>query len=41
MNRAMGLIDLVPEVFTPPTLKKMAFVSDLVRKNCHQASPNA
>ena len=41
MNRAMGLIDLVPEVFTPPTLKKIAFVSDLVQKNRHQASPNA
>jgi hypothetical protein len=33
MNRAMGLIDLVPEIFTPPTLRKMKFVHDLVRKS--------
>lgn len=33
MSRAMGLIDLVPEVFHPETLRKMQYVNDLVRKS--------
>lgn len=31
MNRAMGLIDLVPEVFVPSVVVKMGFVHDLIR----------
>lgn len=31
LNRAMGLKDLVPEVFTPAITKKMRFVHDLIR----------
>lgn len=31
MNRAMGLLDLVPEVFGPVVVKKMQFVHDLLR----------
>jgi len=31
MNRAMGLIDLVPEILLPPIVTKMQFVHDLVR----------
>lgn len=31
MNRAMGLIDLVPEILLPPIVAKMQFVHDLVR----------
>jgi hypothetical protein len=38
MNRAMGLIDLVPEVFRPKTLRKMQYVSDLIRRS---SVPNA
>lgn len=32
MNRAMGLIDLVPEIFAPPIVAKLCFVHDLVRR---------
>jgi len=31
MNRAMGLIDLVPEILLPPIIAKMQFVHELVR----------
>ncbi len=31
MNRAMGLIDLVPEILLPPIVAKMQFVHDLIR----------
>ncbi len=31
MNRAMGLLDLTPEVFTEPVVAKLAFVDDVVR----------
>ncbi|NQV28632.1 MAG: putative zinc-binding metallopeptidase [Rhodopirellula sp.] len=31
MNRAMGLIDLVPEIFAPPIVEKMQFVHNLLR----------
>jgi hypothetical protein len=31
MNRAMGLHDLVPEVFVPPVVAEMQFVHDLIR----------
>ncbi|WP_146453375.1 zinc-binding metallopeptidase family protein [Rubripirellula tenax] len=31
-NRAMGLIDLVPEILTPAVVTKLGFVHDLVRK---------
>jgi hypothetical protein len=31
LNRAMGLIDLVPEVLTTPTIRKLAFVHNLIR----------
>ncbi len=31
MNRAQGLIDLVPEVFSPPVLEKLEFVHSLLR----------
>ncbi|MEO8498998.1 MAG: putative zinc-binding metallopeptidase, partial [Planctomycetota bacterium] len=30
MNRSMGLIDLVPEIFAPPIVVKLSFVHDLV-----------
>ena len=30
-NRAMGLIDLVPEILTPPVVTKLQYVHDLVR----------
>lgn len=32
MNRAMGLLDFVPEVFTPPVVAKLGFVHDLLRQ---------
>ena len=32
MNRAMGLIDLVPEIFAPPIVEKMQFVHNLLRQ---------
>lgn len=32
MNRAMGLLDLVPEVFAPPIVAKLNFVHDLLRQ---------
>jgi hypothetical protein len=38
MNRAMGLVDLVPEVFFPPILEKMKFISDLVTRACQPPS---
>ena len=31
MSRAMGLIDLVPQVFVPPVLDKLRFLHTLVR----------
>jgi hypothetical protein len=30
LNRDMGLLDLVPEVFTPPVVEKLRFVHDVV-----------
>jgi hypothetical protein len=37
MNRAMGLIDLVPEIFAPPIVEKMQFVHNLLcRATQHQ-----
>ncbi|WP_250464809.1 zinc-binding metallopeptidase family protein [Microbulbifer litoralis] len=33
MNRAMGLIDYVPELFIPPVVGKISFVHDLLRDN--------
>lgn len=32
MNRAMGLMDLVPEVFTQPVVEKLRFVHELIRR---------
>lgn len=32
MNRAMGLLDLVPEVYTGSILKKLEFIHDLLRR---------
>lgn len=32
MNRAVGLLDLVPEVYTPAILGKIEFIHDLLRK---------
>jgi hypothetical protein len=32
MNRAMGLLDLVPEVFVPPVIAKLGFIHDLLRQ---------
>ena len=29
LNRDMGLLDLVPQVFTPPVVEKMRFIHDL------------
>ena len=31
MNRAMGLVDLVPEILVPPVVAKLQFIHDLVR----------
>ena len=31
MNRAMGLIDFVPEIFSPAVISKIAYVHDLLR----------
>ena len=31
MNRAVGLLDLVPEVFTPAILNKISFIHNLIR----------
>jgi len=31
LNRAMGLMDLAPEVIAPPIVSKLEFVHDLVR----------
>lgn len=31
MNRAMGLIDFVPEIFTPAVVIKIGYVHDLLR----------
>ena len=33
MNRTMGLLDFVPEIFTPPVVAKLGFVHDLLRAN--------
>jgi hypothetical protein len=33
MNRALGLLDLVPEVFTPAVVKKMKYIHQLLKKN--------
>lgn len=32
LNRAMGLLDIVPEVFVPPVVEKMRFIHTLVRQ---------
>ncbi|HVX13816.1 MAG TPA: putative zinc-binding metallopeptidase [Pirellulales bacterium] len=32
MNRSVGLVDLVPEVFVPPVIEKLRFVHRLVRQ---------
>jgi hypothetical protein len=32
MNRSMGLLDLVPEVFVPPVCKKLHFIHELVHQ---------
>ena len=39
MNRAMGLHDLVPEVFVPPVVAKMQFVHDLIRAAAGKPAP--
>lgn len=36
INRAMGLIDLVPEVFTPAVLVKIQFIHNLLRSAARQ-----
>ncbi|WP_149498275.1 zinc-binding metallopeptidase family protein [Roseiconus lacunae] len=33
LNRDIGLLDLVPEVFTPPVIEKMQFVHQLAQSN--------
>jgi hypothetical protein len=38
MNRAMGLMDLVPEVFTTATTGKLEFVHGLVRRSAERRS---
>jgi hypothetical protein len=43
MNRAMGLLDLVPEVFVPPVVAKLSFIHNLVRQardTGRQANPH-
>jgi hypothetical protein len=32
LNRDMGLLDLVPEVFTPPVVEKLRFIHDVVHQ---------
>ena len=32
INRSMGLLDVVPEVFVPPVVEKLRFVHELVRQ---------
>ncbi len=32
MNRAMGLLDLVPEIFTPPIVAKLNYIHELIRQ---------
>ncbi|MCC9601199.1 putative zinc-binding peptidase [Stieleria sp. JC731] len=32
LNRDMGLLDLVPEVFTPPVIEKMRFIHEMARR---------
>lgn len=38
MNRAMGLIDYVPEILVPPVVVKMQFIHDLIR-NASDSQP--
>ncbi len=40
MNRAMGLIDFVPEIFTPAVVTKLGFVHELLRAARVNAIPN-
>lgn len=35
MNRAMGLIDYVPEILVPPVVTKMQYIHDLLRNAAH------
>ena len=37
MNRAMGLIDYVPEIFAPPVIAKMQYIHDLLRRSAQPA----
>ena len=32
MNRSMGMLDIVPEVFAPPVIKKLHFIHELVHQ---------
>ena len=32
MNRSMGMLDIVPEVFAPPVIEKLHFIHDLVHQ---------
>ncbi|WP_231742698.1 putative zinc-binding metallopeptidase [Polystyrenella longa] len=35
MNRAMGLIDYVPEILVPPVVSKMQYIHDLLQQAAH------
>jgi len=39
INREMGLLDLVPEVFVPPVILKLRFVHDLIRSAAKAHAP--
>lgn len=41
MNRAMGLIDFVPEILVPPVVQKMKYIHDLLRKAVQTPPPES
>jgi hypothetical protein len=38
VNRAMGLMDILPEIFTQPVLQKLKYIHQLIHKARHPAS---
>ena len=37
VNREMGLLDVVPEVFVAPVVEKLRFIHELIRAASHDA----
>ena len=41
MNRSVGLVDLVPEVFVAPIVTKLRFVHELIRETSESGKRTA